>query len=793
MISNKNLIEEETVDFRKWFFRILDNWLLFIVFILLALAIAFYYNKTAAHVYRLSSRVLVNDHSDPLDRVNVLNVSLYNDPYKLENEIGVLKSTGLKKRTLKQLDFFVEVFDHGYLRPIELYKDAPFTINYIPTNNQLVNCEFHLEFISDTSFTIFASNSDVPIYNYSKWQTQGTVPNFEIADTIFLGDTIQGENYCFTVSPGNIPRLSNKKFSFFFRSLNYLASAFGETDIDITSGSSIINVQLKYTNIAKAELYLNMLVRNYLQKGIERENIIAQRTIDFIDFQLTTLIDSLQLSERRLQDFRSANQIVSIDYQAEQAYQRSSELNRQKAALSMQKRYLNYLLGTLKNTQVALDELVAPSTLGIDDAVLNNLVLELMAMYNERTELTLNTKKNNPYISSLDDKIESQRVKLIENVGNILQATNISLEGVLAETNEVKSELTKLPKDQQELLRFERKFELNDELYTYLLTRRSEMQIKKASNIPKNEVLEIAEARAAVKVKPNKKITYFGGVLLGLIVPFLLVYAKTLLNHKVQSVEDLKSFTEIPVVGKIAKNEESNKKVVVQSATSVIAESFRMLRANLEFIAGDDETPVMVVSSAMKGEGKSFIAVNLAAIQASYGRKVCLVDLDLRRPRLSEYLQVVNNQGMSNYLIGQLSLNEILITDSDHPFDLITSGPIPPNPSELVASERLNALLGQLKKKYDYIILDSPPIGMVSDALFVLRKAGYLLLIARHNVTHRGLLGSLLEEIERNDIKNANLVYNDVPLNKKGYYRYGVRYGYYTKEGNRFWDKFRLG
>jgi tyrosine-protein kinase Etk/Wzc len=794
MDSPKYLIEEEEgIDLRKWFFLLLNHWYLFLIFLFVAFVVAFFYNKYTVREYQLSTSVLVQEDSDPLDKANMLRVSLSRDPYKLENEIGILNSNEIKKRTLRELDFFVEYYQEKNLKRDELYLNTPFVVYFDFFHSQPVDKEFKINYLSDSSILLSMKESEVALYNYDEWKFVGEVSDLEISDTIFFGDTVSNAFYKLWINAnpyGILPGYKENTYYFSFRSLSNLSARYSNVKVDISKGSSIIELSLNHSNPYKAALYLNTLVDNYLLKGIERENKIAQRTIDFIDFQLTTLVDSLQISEKQLGDFRSSNKIVSIDYQAQQAYSRQTDLNKQKAELDVQKRYLEYLGKGLESNSMAIEELIAPSTLGINDAVLNNVVLELVEMYNERTELSLNSKRDNPYTTSLDSKIESQKKKLAETVDNILDATNISLDELHSQIEEVSAQLSKLPKDDQELLRFERKFQLNDELNTYLLTRRSEMQIKKASNIPSNEILDRAMVDEAVLVHPNKKISYLMALFAGFLFPFLIVYVRVIFNNKVQSHDDIKLITDIPVIGTVYNNDNMESPIVVNSPTSIIAESFRMLRANLQFVISDNKSPVFVVTSAMKGEGKSFMAINLAAVQSSNKKKVCLVDLDLRRPRLSEYLKIDQHLGMSNYLIGKAELNDIIVPINDGLFDLIPSGPIPPNPSELVASKKLEQLIETLQEKYDYIILDTPPIGMVSDAMFISKLAGYLLLIVRHNGTYKQLLSDLIEEIKRNKIKGVNLVYNDVPTGKKGYYRYGYRYGYYySNEKKSFWSK----
>ncbi|MBN2485053.1 MAG: polysaccharide biosynthesis tyrosine autokinase [Bacteroidales bacterium] len=787
---NYLLEEEEGIDLRKWFYRIVDNWVLFVMCLVLSVLFAVVYNIMAVKEYELATRVLIKENTNPLDKANLVNVSLYSDPYRLENEIGIINSTSVIKQTLLDLDFFVEYYRKRIPGTEEIYSNSPFVVNFDSIHPQPVNVEFVLEYLADSIIMVSAKGEQATLYNFKKNQFEGVIGSFTVSDTIKLGDTLKNMYMKFTVESNltvNDDNYRNRAYSFYFRSLPFLVQKFRSINVEIPKSSSIMKVSMKHTDAVKAARYLNSLMQNYLSKGIERENLIAQRTIDFIDSQLLTLVDSLQYSEKKLEDFRSEHKLVDIDYQAQQAYTRQNELDRQKSELTVQKKYLEYLEKSLKANSLNVNELIAPSTLGISDAVLNNLILELVGLYNERTELTLNTRKNNPYITSIDTRIESLKAKLSETVSNIYDATNISLNELDVQVSDVSARLSKLPKSQRELLNFQRKFQLNDELYTYLLTRRSEMQIKKASNLPSNEILEFADAGEALLVHPNKKMNLLIALLFGAIFPFAIIYLRISLNFKVQSPDDIKLITKSPIVGTIFENDNLELPVVVSAPNSIVAESFRILRANMQFVTGAQKTPVFVVSSAMKGEGKSYTAINFAAVYASYNKKVCLVDLDLRRPRLAEYLALETNTGMSNYLIGQAVVDDIITPVCNKLFDFIASGPIPPNPSELAASERLEELVAELKKRYDVIVLDSPPIGMVSDAMFISKIAGYMLLVVRHNVTHKQLLSYLFEDMERNQVKKISIVYNDVPASKKGYYRYGSRYGYYyNKEQKSF-------
>ncbi len=790
MKEGNQIFEEETIDLRKWLYKAWEHWYLFVVCLFVAVSIAVIYNRIAPNKYSLFTRILIQEDTNPLDKANIINVALYKDPYRLENEIGILKSSGLTKRTLKELDFYVDYFLQEGAKRTEQYHNEPFVVNFDLHHNQVMNVEFHIRELEDSLLWIEGVGSDVVVYNYAKLEVQNKLDEFLLSDTIRIGDTIRNDYCKFAVSAYRNNKIesshSKSHYYFVFRSLTQLVKKYSNIDVSIPKGSSIITLSLEHENPEKACAYLNTLVANYLNRGVERNTRVAQLTIDFIDGQLSTIVDSLKVSEQKLQDFRSENKLVNIEHQAQQVYLRQTTLENQMAELKLQRRYLDYLLENLTSDSVNPDEIIAPSTMGIADPVLNNLVLELVEQYKEFDEIKLNTRKTNPYITSYEIKIESTKAKLKEIVENLLGANKVSVSEMEHQVADVIERLEKLPVSQQELIKFQRTYELNDELYTYLLTRRSEMQIEKASTLPVNEFLEEAFPSEAVKVKPQRKANYGIAVLLGSMIPFIIIYLKSFLNQTVESIDDIKAITSYPIVGTILSKENTGVPAVVTDPNSMVSESFRILKANLKFVIADLKNPVLMITSAMPGEGKSYNSINLAAVYASFGLKVCLVDLDLRKSSLSNYLSEKPVSGMSTCLIGREKPEDIIWHQKEWKFDLYPAGPIPPNPSELVASSTLARIIGGLREKYDIVLLDTPPIGMVSDALLVSSLTDVTLMMIRHKVTYRNLLSVLFQDMERNKIKKINLIYNDVPSGRKGYYNYGYRYGYYNKEKKGF-------
>jgi tyrosine-protein kinase Etk/Wzc len=498
---------------------------------------------------------------------------------------------------------------------------------------------------------------------------------------------------------------------------------------------------------------------------------------------LGDIVDSLHLSGEQLQDFRSSNKVMNIGYQADKVYSHLEELAAEKAKLLVKKRYFDYLIQQL-HSKAEMKELVSPATMDINDPVLNNLIIELSGLYSERTELSFNSIKDNPYLSSLDLKISDTRGKLLDAARGIKAATDIAIDETNTQIIDAESTLNRLPKDQQQLLSIERKFNLNDELYTYLLTRRSEMEIFKASNVPENEILDSADAEDAILVSPNLRLNLIIAFILGLLVPGIFIYFRETMNNRIRTREDILNYTQHPIIGQVIDSRNSDFPAVLKEPNSILTESYRTLRTNLQFIIDESVSNVLLVTSAIQGEGKSFTALNLASVYAFYGKKTILVDFDLRKSQLRSNLEIKTDKGLSNYLSKNCSFNDIILSNENINFDLIIAGTVPPNPSELVSSKLTSDLFNQLRKSYDIIIVDSPPLGIVSDALLIYPNCDISLLVVRYNYTSREVFENVLVDLTARNIQKVNIILNDIVISKSNY-GYGYGYGYISEDQKR--------
>lgn len=772
---------EESIDIRAFLLTCFRHWYVFAIALVAALTLALLFNRFSTPVYKVSAYILIKDEENPLDPEKFIGSSLYGNPYTLQNEIGLLRSKSLTARAVQKLDLSVSYYADERFRQPELYTSSPFTVVPDTTFDQPLQVDFRVKFLNDTLMVITSEGKEVVLHNYSTAVSKEVLPVFSFSDTVGFAE-VCGNQYCrFRVLPnfsGMTALHSRQSYGFRFQSLSQLITRFRITEVEEEKNSSILRVSLRCSNVQEGVDYLNELTRVFLAKGTERKDRIAASTLEFIDSQLRGISDSLRYSEDRLQQFRSLQGATNIDFQAQQTYQQMEGLQDQKAELIVKSKYYSYLRDYLgKNNRV--DDLIAPASMDINDPLLNNLILDLTRLYAERTEMSFNSVKNNPYLNSLEMKISDIKAKLLENIDNIVHTGEISLREIDTRIEAIGAQINRLPRSQRELLVIERKFKLNDAIYTYLLTKRSEVQISKASNLPSNEVLDAASADDFVQVSPNTRMNYVIALLLGLFLPAALIYLKDFFRSSIAGKQDIQNLTEAPVIGHIIHNAHRSNQVVFDYPTSLVAESFRSLRTNFQFFPQTDGRFTILVTSMIKGEGKSFTSINLGTVFAQNNRKVVVVDFDLRKARLHHYLDIDSDNGLSRYLSRNAVFEDIVFPSGIPNFDVVPSGPTPPNPSELISSERTADLFRELKSRYDIILIDSPPVGMVSDALQLIRLVNVTLVVVRQHYTPRNLFASVMSDLGNREISSLNVVINDEKPGADGYgYGYGYGYGH---------------
>ncbi len=789
--KDQAIFEEEGIDLRRWFLYFLRYWKIFLACIMIALTVVSFFLMFSPRQYEISAQILVRKEKNPLDKDQIFNTVLY-DPYQIENEKGILHAKSVTRNALRKLDFYTGYFESQKFRMKELYNQTPFVIIKDSAHLQPLDVLFMVHILNDTLIVVKSEGQNVRLYDFSKESIVKTISTFRYSDTVKFGQ-ITGNSFCrFSFMPSLVflsKANPHKTYFFRFYSIDELIRTYRNLKIENEKTSSIIKISFRSFNPEKAADFLNSFTSEYLRKGIEHDNNKAEATIKFIDAQLIDIVDSLHQSSERLQVFKSNNKVLDISFQAEKVYNKIEELEAEKAKLLVKSRYFSYLLEKL-TSKSEISDLIVPGTIDINDPVINKLIQDLTELYGERAELSFNSIKDNPYISSLELKLNDVKQKLAEAAHNLLDATKISIEETDAQIQSADQVLNQLPKEQQKFLSIDRKFKLNDELYTYLLTRRSEMEIFKASNLPANELLDAADPRDAALVSPNKKVSIMLALLLGIIFPAGILYMRDTMDNKLRSRQDIQKYTDLPIVGHIVDSSFLSAPAVINEPHSTLSESYRSMRTNLQFIIDEATSNIILITSAWQGEGKSFTAMNLAAIYSFYGKKSVLVDFDLRRSSIKEGLELKTEVGLSNYLSKNIGFDKIIQHDDKINFDLIIAGPVPPNPSELVASKLTKELFQKLKESYDIIIVDSPPLGIVSDAINLYQYADVALLVVRYNYSRIEIFEETLEDLKTKNIEKVNIVLNDIKISKSRYgygYDYGYKYSWNPEKNSGNW------
>ena len=760
---------QQTIDYKIILFKVYRHWYLFVITIVVALAIAFLFNKYSKPIYEVEATVLVKDKSEyKMNPQDMIGLGFFNSMQNLQNEIGILQSWSLTYKALLNSGFEVSYFTIDQLITRELYKDAPFTVVFDTAVPQPVNIRFTVNILSGRQYQLSANYENVEFYSFSKREkVPGKIENVAFEKTYPFGEEVSNGQFRFRIllNPNFKPAIDTK-YSYFFVFNDYeaLVGEFRSFTIEpINREASILGIKLRGRNGQKLVDFANNLTNEYIARGLDRKNLATQRTVEFIEKELQGIADTLYSSEKALEVFRTNKEIMNLDDASKQVFDKMMELQDQMAILMVKSKYLNNLKEYIEKNK-GLDELIVPSSMGVENDLLNDLTMQLTKLYTDRTELAQYTNSKNPSLNSLDLQIETTRNALYENIKSAINTNNIELKELNNRMGTFTSRINELPDTQRILFGMERRFKLTDAIYTYLLEKQSEARITQASNLPDNEVLDKAPHAGFAMVYPKKSLNYIIALILGLILPVLYVLAKDYFNDKIMEREDVEKITKLPVAGHIIHNDKPNKVVVVEYPKSTITESFRSVRTNVQYLLQGREKQVILITSDMVSAGKTFSSINLASVFALYGKKTLLLGFDLRKPKIFQEFGLTNTEGISSYLINKSPLDAIIQNSGIENFDIIMAGPIPPNPAELIASDKCTEFFTRLKERYDYIIIDTPPIGLVTDAFLLMKHSDVNIFLVRQGYTHKKIFASIIRDIELRKIPNMAILINDVKL-----------------------------
>lgn len=764
--------EEEPQDIKEWLYKLLFHWKWFVLAAVLGVGAALVINKFTPPTYRVNSVLLVKDKkSDAISLDNIFSASPLKADVKIENHIGVLTSFTLNHQVLENLGWHVTWYRKMPLSDFEQYGNEPYRVVFEPE-------AFNLKGVPVSVFPIDDRRYRVEVD--AKTRLLGIDTEVVLKKEGVFGEKFESQYFNFTLQKAVTP--ADGTYFFQFNDLDQLTLE-NLKKLQVTSvnkNADLINMTFEGQNAEQEITYLNELSQVYIQYGLKQKNQISENTILFIDQQLKNIVDTLKTTTNQFTEYRSSRKVFDLGTEASLVAGKLSDLDSKRSMANMQLEYYENLRGYIGNNG-DMKAIVFPSVVGITDQGLNTMVVRLSELNSKREALTYSVHSKNPSVQMIDKELEYIRKSLEENLNNLVFNTRNELKSIDKEIAGVDQQLSRYPKTEQDLISMKRLVDLNSELYNFLLQRRAEAQITKASNIPDVDILDPARDATSEKIGPRTKLNLLIGLILGLAIPFLIIVLKDFLDETVHDREHLAKLTNIPVVADVMHSAYQQNLPVVRHPRSVLAESFRELRTSLEYLGMGRENRVVGIHSLIPGEGKSFVSANLAAMIAMNNLKVIIIGADMRKPTLHTQFNLQKETGLSTYLIGHNKLEEIIKPSGVKDLDVITSGVVPPNPVELLSSESFGKLIAALKERYDMILIDNSPLTLVTDAAVIARYTNSNLFIVRQKYSPRKLVQTLAQLVDKNKMEKPGLVLND--LNPKKYGAYNYRYGGYYKKG----------
>ena len=774
-------------DFKGFLLKILSYWKWFLVSLIIAFTIAYQVNIRKEKIYGMQTMISIKEESNPFFTSNTSLVFNWGGISDQVNGIStILQSRSHNELVVSKLQYYIDYLTQGKYNLVDSYGAVPFYVDIDKSKGQLANVLISIRFLSPNEYEIripFENNS-VSLINYSDNSYSNTaVQPVEFVKKYKVGERVLLPFLNWKLQINDNPGIYNGNEYFVrFNDFDGTVSRYKGINIDSDDkGGSILTLGMQGTNKARMVEYLNATVKMLIKIQLDGKNQFATNTIRFIDSTLVAMESQLKETGNELKSFRKDKNIYEIEGGGAKFSDKIMDFDVEKDQVSRKIAYYNSLKMYLNNS-VDYSRLPAPSVAGIEDPNIVASVSKLIALSTQRSEMAYAVKSEKIF-KDFDNQMQAVKSVLLENIASAKASLLYDLSLVNAKIGQAENTVKRLPEEQQELLKIKRKYDLNDNIYTEFLQKRNEAEIVKASNLSDIHFIDPAKDIGGGLIGPKTSVNYVLALFLGLLIPLLFVFGIFFINNSIQNTDDISKLTQIPLIGVIGVNKDNRSLAVFDKPKSVLSEGFRTIRSSLQFLYKKQQvsgSKTLMITSSISGEGKTFCSINIATVFALSEKKTVIIGLDLRKPRLADEFNLKNSVGVVNYLIKQNSLDEITNATQIANLDVILSGPIPPNPSELILSDAMKELIDELKLKYDYIILDTPPVGLVSDAIELAQYADVTLYIVRQNYTKKDMISLLNTRIKRGELNNASIVFNGYENKAKYGSGYGYGYGTYS-------------
>lgn len=768
---------------------------MFLLVIIFCLGAAFLYNRYTAPLYDAQARIKIEMEGNNNPELAVFQDlgSFQGQMNPIIDEMEIIKSRSNFVDVVNRLQLNTQVFKLGNILDSEIYKDSPFNLNF-KESDSIVNQSgftFYVNVVSDATFG-YKRQEDEP-YKQNTFGSNISTP---------LGDMI------ITPSVENIKLFKGSEFRIVIRPSTVVADIY-RSRVQIAPfeirGSNIISLYLQDRIQQRAQDIINALIAVYNENAIEDKKIAADKTSNFIDARITEIYSNLYNVDQSAEEFKTNRGITDISSESNINLSVGMENRQQLENASLQLNMASSMKDMVEN-QDGYE--ILPSNLGLSDQTIAGTTARYNQLVAERNRLLESSSNLNPVVQNLDKELNTLKNSLLSSLNNTTGNLELQINSLARQQSRINSRIYSAPGNERELRDITRKLETTESLYLYLLEKREEAQIAFASASPPSSIVDAAYSTSSAPVAPNKMINYVAALFLGFVLPFMFIYVSGLLDNTLNSKQDLEGVigNNIPVIAELPKIGKKDRKIVKKDDRSVLAESLRILRTNLNYIQKSQKSKpdnLIFITSSVPGEGKTFISSNLAKIYADTGKKVLLLGADIRNPKLYDFFSNDENvevgkgvqprrstkAGLTEFLVNSdLKVQDITVPAhiNENEIDLIFSGKIPPNPTELLMNPRMGELFEKVSKMYDYVIVDTAPLMVVTDTLLISEYASQILYVVKAGATELKVIDFPLKLKEEGKLKGLSFVVNNVKQSELGY---GGKYGYgYGKSVKKWWN-----
>lgn len=757
--------KEERFDLRLFFIKYLRYWYWFIISLVVSGAGSVLYLRYKTPIYQISSVLLIKDEKKGIGGNQMLKeLEMFSGNKIVENEMEVLKSRSLMEKVVEELNLTVTYYQEGRIhKDDEIYGESPIWVQTGKLKPLAYEEPIYIRVIDKQKFELQDEDNTVKgTYTYA----QNVVSDYG-AFRVFLNDSLF--------------RKKDDLIKVQFTHKGELIEEYQKSlEVELLNQkSTVLKLSLENALPNKGMDILSKILEAYTYSALADKNHEATNTLQFIDERLRLITGELGDVEKDVESYKSNQGITDLSVEANLFLEKVKENDTKLNEVDIQLKVLDGVQGYLRNSSSG----TAPATMMVNDPVLTGLLIKLNELEIQQEKYVRTTQAGNPLLETIKTQVANTKEAIRENIANQKQGLVVTRSSLTNLNKRFESSIRTIPKKEREFVNIKRQQGIKESLYLMLLEKKEETAISYASTVTDSRIVDNPYSTPK-PIKPNKKLIYMIALLVGLVFPAAVINIRELLNDKIQSRKEIEKETGLSIFGEIGKKPKDMKHNIVDiKSGSFIAEQFRILRTNLQYatsgILNEEEGKVMLITSSISGEGKSFVSINLASSIVLLDKRVIILELDLRKPKIASYLGIPRERGITNYLIGQTDYKSMIKQTTLHPnMYVLPSGPIPPNPAELISNGRLKVLVEQLKEQFDYIIFDTPPVGLVTDAIILGKYVDAAFYLVRHEYTPKSYMKLLLELKTGNKFKSLNVIFNGVDYRNSKEYGYGYGYGY---------------